>query len=337
MTTARKRQVDLSMTSYYHCMARCVRRAYLCGQDKLTGKDFTHRRGWIVEQLKRLSSIFAINICAYAIMNNHYHVVLHVDSNRANAWTADEVLERWGMLFAGNSLINKYRSGELLTENDQFAITILVEQCRNNLINISWFMRCMNEKIARMANTEDDCRGHFWEGRFKSQALLDMKALLTCMVYVDLNPIRARVSDSLDDSDFTSVQERLFALAKNSSLSAGEKEIAQPLSLAPFSAAESKNVETIIPMSLLSYLELVDATGRTIRMDKPGYIPENIKPILQQLNINSSCFIKVIKNYKNLFNSAAGSQAKLAEFNQHFGKKWSKGLSGSRLLYAKAA
>lgn len=337
MTIARKRQIELTITPYYHCIARCVRRAYLCGSDKLTGKDFSHRRGWILEQLKRLSSIFAINICAYAIMSNHYHVVLHVDTHRAKAWTAQDVVERWSALFTGNPLIKKYRSGELLTENEQFALNILIEQSRNNLTNISWFMRCMNEKIARLANAEDDCRGHFWEGRFKSQALLDIKALLTCMVYVDLNPIRAGISDSLDSSDFTSVQERLFALAKKTSQCIDENEIAQPPSLVPFSATETNNIHSIIPIPLRSYLELADITGRAIRTDKPGYIPENIMPILQQLDIDPFRFIKIVKNYKNFFKSVSGSIVQLRKFNQFFGKKWSKGLVGSRLLYSKAA
>ena len=79
MTQARDSQISLSDTPYYHCMARCVRRAYLCGEDRLTGQDYSHRRGWIVNKLKELSGVFAIDICAYAVMSNHYHVVLRVD------------------------------------------------------------------------------------------------------------------------------------------------------------------------------------------------------------------------------------------------------------------
>jgi len=337
MTIARQRQIDINITPYYHCIARCVRQAYLCGQDQLTGKDFSHRRGWIVEQLKRLSSLFAIDICAYAVMINHYHVVLHVDNHRAKAWSGTEVLERWSSLFTGNLLINKYRSGEILNEDEQVALSSLIEQCRSHLCNISWFMRCMNEKIARLANAEDNCRGHFWEGRFKSQALLDTKALLTCMAYVDLNPIRAGSSVSLEDSDFTSVQERLFALAKPQALLDDEKKLSQPSSLAVFSANETADNQTVLPISLLSYLELVDVTGRAIRAHKIGFIPEHIQPVLEQLGINPAGFFRVVKQYGCLFKSASGSIDQLRKFNEHFGKKWSKGLSGSRLLYSVAA
>jgi hypothetical protein len=75
-------------------------------------------------------------------------------------------------------------------------------------------MRGVNETIARMANDEENLKGRFWEGRYKSQALLDEAALLTCMAYVDLNPIRANMTDDLIKSDFTSIQQRLFDYAK---------------------------------------------------------------------------------------------------------------------------
>jgi hypothetical protein len=58
MPAAREAQVSLEATPYYHCVSRCVRRAFLCG------KDFEHRRQWIEVRLLSLSAIFAIDIAA---------------------------------------------------------------------------------------------------------------------------------------------------------------------------------------------------------------------------------------------------------------------------------
>lgn len=103
-----------------------------------------------------------------------------------------------------------------------------------------------------MANKEDNCTGHFWESRFKSQALLDERALLTCMAYVDLNPIRAGMAKSLADSEYTSVKERI------------EVEITDLLS---FGKGDND-----LPYYLSSYIDLVDETGRVLRDDKSGYM-----------------------------------------------------------------
>ncbi len=99
MTTPRKQLISLADTPYYHCISRCVRRAFLCGEDKLTGKTFEHRRAWVEDKLLALSQVFAIDVCAYAIMSNHTHVVLFVDEASAKLWSTEEVLKRWHKLF----------------------------------------------------------------------------------------------------------------------------------------------------------------------------------------------------------------------------------------------
>ncbi|KGJ94791.1 hypothetical protein GAB14E_2025 [Colwellia psychrerythraea] len=205
MTTARKQLISLADTPYYHCISRCVRRAYLCGEDKASGQSYEHRRAWVENKLSSLSQVFSIDVCAYAIMNNHTHTVLFIDEATAKSWSIKKVLERWHKLFKGTLLTRQYCRGEPLADYLQETLT----KYRSRLMDISWFMRLLNESIARQANQKDNCTGRFWEGRFKSQALLDEAALAACMAYVDLNPVRANISKTPEDSTYTSVKQRI--------------------------------------------------------------------------------------------------------------------------------
>jgi hypothetical protein len=177
MATPRKQQISLADTPYYHCITSCVRHAFLCGEDKHSGQSFEHRRGWIEDKLHFLTTIFAIDVCAYAVMDNHYHVVLFVDEAKAKQWSMTEVLERWHRLHKGTLLAYQYLNGDTLSEPLLDTVKAMVETLRHRLIDISWFMREINEKVARQANQEDDCKGRFWEARFYSQALLDEAAI----------------------------------------------------------------------------------------------------------------------------------------------------------------
>ena len=211
MTCPRSALVSLSDTAWYHCVSRCVRRAFLCGHDHHSGQDFEHRRGWIAHRIKELANIFAIDVAAYAVMSNHYHVVVRIDSERAQAWSTEQVLQRWTQLFTGPLLVQRYLSSAraVMGESEREKVREMAETFRARLFDLSWYMRVLNESLARQANAEDGCTGRFWEGRFKSQALLDEQALLAAMAYVDLNPVRAGMAESLEASDYTSIQERL--------------------------------------------------------------------------------------------------------------------------------
>nr|WP_157792587.1 transposase [Thiomicrospira microaerophila] len=178
--------------------------------DSISGQSYEHRREWIEQTMLKLASVFAVDIAAFAVMSNHYHLVVRVDKERAQAWSDDEVLERWTQLFSGPVYLQRY-----LVDKDQAEPAIvkqvqqLAQTYRERLYDLSWYMRVLNETIARMANKEDGVKGHFWEGRFKSQALLDEQAILSVMAYVDLNPVRANIANDLSDSEFTSIQRRI--------------------------------------------------------------------------------------------------------------------------------
>jgi REP element-mobilizing transposase RayT len=281
MTRPRSTLISLDATPYYHCISRCVRRAWLCGHDKETGRSFDHRKPWLVDRFKFLSAVFAINIAAYAVMSNHYHLVLHVDVARAASWSQEEVVTRWTRLYRGPDLAHRYLQGEPLSDEELQKIAQRINVWRSRLCSISWFMSCLNYTIAMQANREDGCTGRFWQGRFSSQALLDETALLSCMAYVDLNPIRAGIADNLQESDFTSIQDRIRQIQD-------KKETCPAPQLMPF--GENTPEETLpvatLPYALRDYLELVDWTGRDVRAAKKGFIPLAQPKILSRLRLS---------------------------------------------------
>ena len=202
MPKPRKAQISLQDTPYYHCVSRCVRHTFLCGVDKHTGHSYEHRRQWVEDRLLFLGSVFSIDICAFAVMSNHTHVVLHIDKEQALNWSELEVLERWHKLYSGTLLTQRFMHQPLrddMSKAELKMVSQIVDIYRQRLFDISWFMRCLNEYIARQANKEDNCTGRFWEGRFKCQALLDEAALMACMAYVDLNPCLLYTSDAADE------------------------------------------------------------------------------------------------------------------------------------------
>ena len=161
MPQSRKSQISLIDTSFYHCISRCVRQSFLCGVDAHSGHSYEHRRGWVEERLLFLTSVFAIDICAYAVMSNHTHVVLCVDKALADSWDAREVLRRYHYIHRGTLLTQKFMHGDSLSQGELISLDDTVEIYRKRLYDISWFMRDLNEFIAREANKEDGCKGRF--------------------------------------------------------------------------------------------------------------------------------------------------------------------------------
>lgn len=195
-----------------HTVQRCVRRAFLAGVDHFTGKDFSHRREWIRHRLESLASVFAIDVLTYAVMSNHIHTVLRNRPDIVDAWTDQEVAIRWLSVFPGQRLdeLSLARPTEIQVQsliNDAEQLKVI----RRRLSDISWFMRALAEPIARLANQQDECTGRFWEGRFKAQRITDEAGLLACAMYVDLNPVRAAMAESPDESHHTSAYDRILA------------------------------------------------------------------------------------------------------------------------------
>jgi len=278
-----------------------------------------------------LPKVFAIDIAAYAIMSNHYHVILHINTDRAKSWSDYEVVERWHQLFNGSVLSQKY----LKTEGELSKVEMLVfqetiDEWRSRLQDISWFMRILNEAVAREANTEDGCTGRFWEGRFKSQALLDEAALMACMAYVDLNPIRARMATTPEQSDHTSIKKRCETAVKSSNPNHINQ---QETSLLPFVGNPKQRQPEGIQMKLSDYLELVDSTGRVLRKDKRGTISAGAEKILDRLDVDEDQWLEMTSNFEECFSSFVGGESSLRMACENLNYQRPPGLATCKLMF----
>ena len=208
VATPRYKLVDPEHPCAYHLASRCVRRAWLCGLDKRTGRDYSHRKRWLIERLLLLARCFAVEIYAYAVMDNHFHIVVHYDPKACLAWSDEEVAQRWVDAFPPKA------QGATDAEMTQACSLLLgdpvrLARARLTLGSLSDFMKHLKQPIARRANIEDGCDGHFFEQRFYSGALLSEEAMLAAMAYVDLNPVRAKLARRIEQCHDTSIDARL--------------------------------------------------------------------------------------------------------------------------------
>ena len=318
-------------------MARCVRRAYLCGRDKLTGKDFGHRKDWVRTALERLAGSFAIDICSFAIMENHLHVIVRQRPDVAKDWSAKEVTTRWRIIFGKPAKSKAEREAFELLVDVESRDAKLVRVRRQRLASVSWFMRCLCEPIARRANKEDGCTGRFWEGRFRSQALLDDAAMLACAAYVDLNPVRAKLASTPETSRNTSIFERVVERQRPGK-QPGETRDGWLAPMAdPQGSRKTTNrrasEEEWTSLKLDEYLSLLDWTGRQVRQNRRGAIPASLAPILDRLKIQPAGWVEVVANFGRLFKHAAGSPTRMSQHAQGIGRHWLKGIGPSRAVF----
>ena len=400
---ARSQIVVEGEVGVYHCIAQCVRRAFLCGVDSYTGKDYSHRKEWVLDRIQELAGLFAIEVCGYSVMSNHFHIVLRTRPDIAEQWPADEIALRWCRIFPPHD----DTTGEPVEpgEHDLAMITASSEKLaerRKRLASLSWFMKCLCEYIARAANDEDDTKGRFWAGRFKSVALLDEAAVLACSVYVDLNPIRAGLATTPEESPFTSGRDRIKSMRENSTSSPSPDEPnlpetcerpdawlceltiqestnepanttaalaasvpqepaseAEPIATAGTVAvdeavrpADSSAIAGIaatgesprrlparasnqgfLPISTEHYVMLLDWTGRELRADKRGAIPDHLAPIMERLALNRTNWVDTVRGFGRLFKQAAGRSSSLIDAAARRSRRWFQGKAAARMAF----
>ena len=313
-----------------HVTNRVVRRCFLLGDDPFTGKNYDHRKLWIEEQLRRFAAAFGIDLLGFAIMSNHFHLILRSRPDVVTEWNDTEIARRWLMLCP----IRRNKDHQPEEPNDKELNTlrnnaVKLAKVRQRLSDIAWWMRLLCQNIAQRANREDEQQGRFFQGRYRGVKLLDEQALLACAAYVDLNPIRAAMAKTLEDSDFTSAQRRIQTLQLT--VDAVPKSI--PLTnsieqtttvpdghLAPIDLNERTgeigpvlNQEGLrasdkgfLPISTAEYLQLLDWTARRLVQGKIGSTPAGLAPIFERLGISDETWCNLVGEFGRLFYNVAG-------------------------------
>lgn len=338
MAIPRRLLIDPDRPGWIHCISRCVRRAFLAGD------GFAHRKEWVEERLRQLAGTFAVDVAAFAVMSNHVHVVARFAPETAALWSAQEVTQRWTALFG--TRMSKGPDGRV----DPAVIAGLaanadwITERRKRLADVSWFMRALCESIARRANLEDGCTGRFWEGRFTSVPLLDQAALLACMAYVDLNPIRAALADRPETTIHTSARRRVTARQRHrvsarisarsatpaeaqarhtaAGLSAPVQTPEDDLWLCPLARCLAGEPLANRYLTVDDYLTLVDLTGRVLKTGKRGAIPVELAPILARLDLSVDRWLHTMERGRALGGGAIGHAAARATEAARRGLRW---------------
>ncbi len=332
---ARAEVFDPKEVAILHICARVVRRCFLFGIDPFTGKNHDHRKVWIEDQLKLLAANFGIDLLAFAILSNHFHLILRSRPDVVNTWDDSEVARRWLMLCPKRKKNN--RSPE---EPNDFELNSIrndperLATIRTRLSDVSWWLRLLCQNIATRANLEDKQTGKFFQGRYRAVRIVDEESLLACAAYVDLNPIRAAMAESIEKSEHTSVQRRIQALPQSgpsdpspmpsvdsflSPLTIDEKH--DSLGACANQTRERCSDKGFLSMPIADYLELLDASARMIRPDKSGYTPADVAPIFERLKLDQGYWKLQIKEFGRLFAIVAGKPKDVYEMRSLISKR----------------
>jgi REP element-mobilizing transposase RayT len=318
---ARAEVFDPAEVVIAHVISRTVRRCFLFGDDPLSGKNFDHRKIWIEQYLQQFAGLFGIDLIGFSVLSNHYHLILRSRPDVVQGWDDTEVARRWWILCPHR----KDPQGKALppTQSELDSIRkcpIKLAAIRARLSDISWWMRLLNQRVAQRANQEEEEVGRFFQDRYKAVRLLDESSLLACAAYVDLNPIRAAMSETLEGSDHTSAQRRIESLTgqpradgpdglqhHDSFLSPVEVDEANGApGPQPSRSAARASDKGFLWFSVERYLELLDWTARRLARGKRGKTPEHLAPILQRLGLPGTVWCELVADFGRLFSSVAG-------------------------------
>ena len=361
MPTCPRRDIVAEDTvGVFHCYNRCVRQAWLCGADPVTGQNFEHRRQWIVDREQELARLFGIEIGFHCEMANHLHLILRTRPDVVETWSDQDVVRRWLCI---SRLTHHFANTPLEVSEAEVRFELArpkrVTVLRGRLSSISWFMGCLTQYIATRANHEDECKGRFFEGRFKCRNLADERSILICGMYVDLNPIHAGEAMVPEEARYTSAYHRIQGLQQRAQSANADGRCDQSPEASPSMPADGWLCELtvvesppadvrqglqsqtpwrasdkgLLPISLQNYLSLLDWTGRQLRGNKRGAIPAHLAGILERLGIRPAYFLDSVRHFDKWFGPVIGGVQHLLAFSARTARGSVKGLDHCEKLF----
>ncbi|WP_231612690.1 hypothetical protein, partial [Novipirellula galeiformis] len=313
---------------------------FLMGDDPYSGKNFDHRKVWIEQHLQQFAAAFGIDLLGFAILSNHFHLILRTRPDVVVAWNDQEVARRWMLLCPHR----RHADGSPMppTESEIQSIAgcpVKRAEIRKRLSSISWWMRLLCQRVATRANREEEESGRFFQDRFHATRLADEASLLACAAYVDLNPIRAAMAATLEGSDHTSLQRRIQAIPAGDRCEVAGS--ANPLAMAAVDSVDrflspltiDERTDPIGPcpsesgcrcsdkgflaMPLEDYLQLLDWTARQVAPGKRGKTPAGVPSVLKRLRLDASSWCELASDFGSLFCTVAGRPERVDSMRSH--------------------
>jgi hypothetical protein len=270
------------------------------------------------------------------------------------AWDDTEVARRWLMICPQRKCGGKALEPTEAELNSIRNCPVKLAETRERLSSVSWWIRLLNQRIAQRANRETDEVGRFWQDRFRSIRIEDEESLLACAAYVDLNPIRAAMAETIEGSEYTSVKRRIDAelLSTDSESSHPVTEPKIPTKvrrdafLAKLSIDEANDPIGVVPsetgrrcsdkgflsMDFTAYLELLDWTARQLVPGKRGSTPEDTPPILKRLGLLPTSWIELVSDFEDTFCHLAGRCDRIDAARSHQTQRRFRGPPRARKL-----
>jgi hypothetical protein len=343
MTIARAHLVDASVTRWYYCVLRCVRRANLLAEGTVD------RKGWIEQRLQELAQIFSVAVAGFAVLDDRFHILVRLDPDVAAGWSDEEVVRRWARLSPPR---DKSRQPAPVSKDwvqSRRKDTKWVATARERLQSLSWFMKCLKEPLARLANREEQTRGAFFEARFKSVAILDEEALLATCAFIDLTLVAAGIAEAAEASRHTSIRQRVehvkargrakdLKAARRGGVSGSRAAagLEKGLWLCPIEDRRrlySSREGMLEGFSLVDYLLLIQYTGRLFREQKAVVSPE-LAGIFERLGSSAENWqerLEKLAGGRLLGRFFAASRARLREVAEHLGVRHLANLGGCKV------